>query len=70
MTQQNPKLYVRFLGIFSIQAEGRGAIRVAMIPVIVASTTLAALLVVAAARAGPELAEVLTKPITWMLTRF
>jgi hypothetical protein len=67
--QNNPKLYVRFLGIFSIQAEGRTAIRAAMIPVIVASSAIAILLIVAAARAGPELAEALTNRITWMFTR-
>jgi hypothetical protein len=43
MTHQNPKLYIRFLGVFSIQAEGRVAIRVAMILVIAASLSMAAL---------------------------
>jgi hypothetical protein len=40
-----------------------------MIPVIVASSAIAILLIVAAARAGPELAEALTNRITWMFTR-
>jgi hypothetical protein len=69
MAHQNSKLHVRFFGLFSVQAEGRGAIRVATIPVIVISLTLAALLLVAAARAGPQHVEALTHRIGWLITR-